>query len=207
MMTPRMSEARYAGTVGIFMLWGLSAFGLGTIFGQRLLSEISWLLPFVGLALGFLGTEIATHTPKWHRSFLGLIITGCGYGLVAALIWQLPAAIWVREAFYLILLGTALLTALAFVRPRWVEGFGVFFPATLLAWLILWANDQIIPQTSLALGIPSLLLATVALAYLDRYWTRSLTLEFTLDNAVDVACAVYTDGFNALLALLDRRSI
>lgn len=200
-----LSESFYAGAIGLFILFGLFIFGVGAVLGNHI--PIPWLLPFVGLALGFVGTELATRTSRWVGSLIGLIVTGFGYGLAASLLWKLPDAAWLRSAFVITTLGTLLLTIFAFWQPQWIRGFGAFLPAAIVAWGLLGVFLQIYSRSHfLAPGATSFLIAVAALAYLDRYWTRALEQDKILDNAVDAACAVFTDALHHLLSLFDRRA-
>jgi FtsH-binding integral membrane protein len=191
----------YVAAIGFWLIYGLilAAMLSGV---SREWPESIWLI--LGLfVVAIVGIIINVASNNWFVSAIGYTIVAGSLGLMIG-----PSNSHYSDASLLRIAAitagcTGAMTLIAIMIPQSLENWGSFLLAALT--LLIVGNVGRIFLVAYGLGDSLSILDWVGvflfMAYITYDWNRAMRISYTMDNAVDVACALYLDVINLFLSL------
>lgn len=203
-----LSERAFNLTIGAVLLWGfLLNYLMVTLFGaqiSRMAAEIGTMAFVIGyLALALTGTVMIGRGGA-AVSFLGYNLMALPIGAVICVcVDGIPMDV-VRSAVLVTAIVTLSFMILATVFPGFFLGMGRTLAAALLASMVTELIGLLVFHRHSP--IYEWVFVGVFSLYVGYDWSRANTCARTLDNAVDLAAALYLDIINLFLRILEIMS-
>lgn len=201
-----LSERDYVGAIVWLTTLGLAvSAGMGTLTRNWEPNIFAYL--GVGLGLPIVGMLIALFSKDWKVSLLGfgMIVTGLGAILGPAV------ALYDKGSILAAVIATGgvtfVMSCTGMMYRKSLEHWGGYLFGALIAILFALIAQSILsamgaPMGGLLWKVISIGAVIVFSLYIMYDWNRALRLPHTLDNAVDVAVAIYLDIINLFIWLL-----
>lgn len=203
-----MGKRAYVSAVSFFTLLGLAISSLVAYQTMAWHPNLLTIL-LVGLVIPIAGIFIALKSDSWFISLLGYMMLVIPMGALCGPTVALYKTTVVVNALVMTASVTAVMSLIGIIYPRSLEHWSKYLFAGLLVLLAGRLVEMFIaPVTSVTapvawwvnlLDYGGALLFTF---YIMFDWNRALRLEYTWDNSVDVALAIYLDIVNLFLILL-----
>ncbi len=164
----------------------------------------------VVLALGIAGIFLAHGSDKPVLSFAGYMLVAVPYGALLGPIINTQVQADLVKAFFITTVYVGIFGLIGAIIPDSLESWGTWIFAALLVGIL---GYFVIPiagffglQVETALGVWDWLIVFLFAGIIMFDFNRAMRIPYTVDNAIDVALAVYLDWFNVFIRLLNRNN-
>lgn len=198
-----MSRRTFYFVLGAILAWG---FGL-----TAALSELTagwnpniWVFLGVALVLPIIGIVMSAKSDNPLVSFIGFNLVVVPFGVIlgpALAAYKVASPGVVAEAAMLTAIVTGVMGLSGVLFPKFYEGLGGALFGALLCLVVVRVIGLFVPAIG-NLGIIDYVAAAIFALYIGYDMYRASTIPATLDNAVDVAVALYLDIINLFLNIL-----
>lgn len=206
--TDELGQTAYLGAVTGFTVYGLalaSGIAIATM-AWRPESILVWLL--IGLGVPIIGILISSFSQNWFFSFIGYNMVVAGLGAISG-----PSVAMLESAVVInALVATAGVTVVCsivgLIYPKSLESWGGYLFGALIALVFVRIAQAIMIGMGFEESVwymPWIEYAAAVLfsLYIIYDWNRALRLPHTLDNAVDVAVAIFLDIINLFWTIVN----
>jgi FtsH-binding integral membrane protein len=204
-----MSKHKFAGLVSAFTFAGIVVSLVAAQFTRDLTFSSGWTLAafFLGvLVVAITGSVMGDKSNKPLVSLFGYALVAVPFGLMLGPVFALYPKADVTKALFITTLLVVALGLVGALIPKNLEGWGTWLFGGLL---VLIGGLLVVPIVG-ALGVDvggalTLVdwLGVVLFSAMVIYdWNKAMRMPRTLDNAIDIARAVYLDWVNLLLYVL-----
>ncbi len=189
-------------TIGLVLSWG---FFINWLIVKNVsyesLAGINPILFFIGyFAFCFLGVFIYTKSDNPFISFIGYNFVVVPFGLVVNLVVHAYDPALVIEAIRITGLVTVFMMVLGTLFPKFFQKIVGALTIALIAVIVIEMIEIFIFKTHH--GIIDWVVALIFAGYIGYDWGRANRIPKTIDNAVDIAAALYMDIINLFLRIL-----
>lgn len=201
-----MSARAYIGIIAFFIAAGLGVAAWLASLTYHMQPTWLWIVGYFVVAIP--GIIISARSNNWVMSLLGYGMVVCATG---SIIGPYVALYALPSVFQILLLTIGVTATIGFfgaIYPKSVEHWGGFFLMALL--VIIFGDVARMFMVSagfapVAMGIWDWIAAVVFCGLIFFDMNRAMRMDYTLDNAVDTAVALYLDIINLFLRLLSAK--
>lgn len=202
-----MSKGAFVNAVSAFTVFGLA---IATVIGERTMTWTPgfWTFLGIGALIPFVGIGIAMFSQNWVVSFLGYLMVVCGMGAISGIAVGQYQINSVLVAFAATAGVTVVMSVIGAIIPKSLEHWSGYLLAGLLGLIAArFAQVVLMAYFGVSPGVWYMQLveyvSTVVFSlYIIYDWNRAMHIQRTMDNAVDVALAIFLDVINLFLSLL-----
>lgn len=197
-----LSANLYTAAIGGWVTYGIVLAAIAAMFSYNWPS--TWPLVIGCAIVAFFGIYITIKSSNWMVSALGYSLVAGGLGLLAGPYVALFTEASVARILVITAGSTFVLSFIGLIIPQSLESWGAYLYGGLT--LLIVGNFGRIFLMMFGLGDTLTWLdwvsAGIFMIYIIHDWNRGVRLPRTMDNAVDVACALFLDVINLFLSLL-----
>ena len=188
--------------LGIMVIIGLAVMGYAAQYAvQNQLVFTKWEIVLVGLVIPIIGILISLNSDNPLLSFIGYMMVAIPEGLVLGPVFVKYGTDLVMRAAWLTGGITLLMTMAAFIQPSFFAKLGGALFTALICLLVIRLIQMFVPALQ-ELKLIDYCSAGIFSLYIGYDMYRAQNIDRTVDNAIDVAVALYLDILNLFLSIL-----